>query len=1271
METPRDRSYRHTSHNSASKKSLGISLTAYGFLDGATPKRSVSSHTHGSRKRKVGVPKRREDGLYAQVSHREVEAELPVLTSSDSQAAFGNDIPNLVLSPPDVTERTVVAARDQSLMSPSAQGSGETGKKKRRRKRKISFSSADNSENVRDDKSFVVNPTSLGGMTESQALTEDSDQTHTALFQKSTHGNDAVVSYEADRTVSSVGEVTSDLTLAMSPADVSMAEQTPTSAIRVLPLSERLKRRRKKKRKLISSSPPLPRSDDGFASATPTRRRRSLSDVYENGMSPEKTSAQESDQGRTAETKPSEPASEKGTKTRRRKRRQPSESDSTVASRSQQEDADVDFASPKKRKKSGSRRSHAANTLEGQVDESLVSADAQIKLITTTTPVPGADNLTTLSPGRVQSLGERVTAGYHRESVGSVSNDYDGQNEDSGMSPVTMAIVDASKDGEDAFPVTMENVDAVLASNSQLLPSDNGIHSPAKRARPRQSRSMLGIDGYDDIEATPKKTRKRAKTPGTAGNDDSIVFGSQHSVTMTTFDSILAANSPPRVLESEEVSSRRPGAKAPTDFCVPESQSLDFREPTVSGEHFVPESVGLDSQVSMVSSNFCVPESESLDSQGAGGYLPTPIPGDLPDSDSEAPSLFAAGGDQADITGTRVPSYGDTNHVSMKIKSPLKKPHSFTKKPRAVVGKNSSKSGMPLQGATLDSSGSGIDTLDEIVAGSEDDSSGTYNNPLSLPSSRYSLSQSAGAASGSPKKRLRLSPPRAAPIRCYGRRSSSPGQEIAAFQRVLAPVMKKTLPQCTVALVSDCALHTANGHDSDENVRTPVQSPASLMPHHREPLSSPHSATKKSPARRGSLARLLSRRKPTNAPFAHGFDDELITSTPLSKISSSPTISTTEKAAATTKKGHRKCKASVSSGATSPSSHLATDTDLFEYSDTLPEELQPLLSSSFPGTPRLKEARSLPSTPTFPRSLSDLQTVDSPWDNSETAYMFAVSGVPLGTGPWTSREVALLEANVKCYLDNEGLGRTASEVIFDSTPKKRRGFYATAGSGIRRSLISVYNFMRSHYRPDIITGRFTKEEEVRLLELVATIGPKWHVIAHEMRRAPNPLLKKYQALCEKEENQEESGKKKRKASYSRWSPEDTELLTAVVRELSGVHEGPVTIPLHWTDVACQVPGKTASQCRKRWTDELASRGEPVVWSDMDRIKLVAALHAQCSGVDGGIPWDGIQSRYFPDVGTPSVKRLWNRVKSQVPRAGKKPLGEVLEALQKILPSSSS
>ncbi|SCV72615.1 BQ2448_4152 [Microbotryum intermedium] len=211
------------------------------------------------------------------------------------------------------------------------------------------------------------------------------------------------------------------------------------------------------------------------------------------------------------------------------------------------------------------------------------------------------------------------------------------------------------------------------------------------------------------------------------------------------------------------------------------------------------------------------------------------------------------------------------------------------------------------------------------------------------------------------------------------------------------------------------------------------------------------------------------------------------------------------------------------------------------------------------------------------------------------------------SGRFSRTEEEQIRRAVNRYRSARGLTE-AEMVTIISTPRNKKhadanikelvqgneGFWPEiAGSVERRSLLSIYNYVKRKYNPLARAGPWTAEEDAALRRGYQEHGSNWQQISDEVGRAAFDCQDRYQKQLSTK-NERNTGS---------WNDDETERLRRAVAKHGSSS---------WAVVAKVVGQRTPAQCRTKWTGDIArpdaiSQPEEHLSQPEHRSNLVHAL----------------------------------------------------------------
>lgn len=193
--------------------------------------------------------------------------------------------------------------------------------------------------------------------------------------------------------------------------------------------------------------------------------------------------------------------------------------------------------------------------------------------------------------------------------------------------------------------------------------------------------------------------------------------------------------------------------------------------------------------------------------------------------------------------------------------------------------------------------------------------------------------------------------------------------------------------------------------------------------------------------------------------------------------------------------------------------------------------------------------------------------------------------------------------------------------------------------GTNRTAHACLGMYQRRLKPGFLKGRWTPEEDGRLLELIRQWGDSnWPVIASSMEgRTGAQCMLRFQKTLDPS------------IRKGKWTGEEDELLRFAVK----FHGGEKSEKRDWCLVCRWVPGRTDVQCRERWMNILSPelKAEPFTPEEDERLcKLLGEMNVDA------VSWAAVQAKHFPGRTDSQVRRRWKMLARRTPHHKK--AGEV-------------
>lgn len=229
-------------------------------------------------------------------------------------------------------------------------------------------------------------------------------------------------------------------------------------------------------------------------------------------------------------------------------------------------------------------------------------------------------------------------------------------------------------------------------------------------------------------------------------------------------------------------------------------------------------------------------------------------------------------------------------------------------------------------------------------------------------------------------------------------------------------------------------------------------------------------------------------------------------------------------------------------------------------------------------------------------------------------------------GKWTKEEESILKENMDRFLCNNNIDYT--ETLLSAwhwnTQEERRnwrefadstGFYQEICKGLKRSLKAVVSKTVHMFDEKNYLGTFSKEEDERLLKLVAIHGRKWSKISVMMGRNYTALSDRYIII-----------KDKLSCINGSWHEDEIFRLMNAVRKITNTENGEaVYCGIPWAKVSSIVKTRNSYKCRKKWLNDICWKdshfGMPAEsWNQENDVELISRIYESQVTEECDIDW---------------------------------------------------
>ncbi|KAG9289822.1 hypothetical protein G9A89_015402 [Geosiphon pyriformis] len=272
-------------------------------------------------------------------------------------------------------------------------------------------------------------------------------------------------------------------------------------------------------------------------------------------------------------------------------------------------------------------------------------------------------------------------------------------------------------------------------------------------------------------------------------------------------------------------------------------------------------------------------------------------------------------------------------------------------------------------------------------------------------------------------------------------------------------------------------------------------------------------------------------------------------------------------------------------------------------------------------------------------------------------------GVMYTKGKFSKKEDEALIKALETYKEMNQLNEEdIHRLIFEKNGKKgaKKNFWKDIASVLEnRPLKTITNHVQRMKHPFKGAGKWTSEDDARLIRLKTEYGTNWKKIGELMERTGTSCRDRHRDYLELRETKK-SGK---------WSRVETRQLYEIIDELVNEGQSPhAGIP--WGLVSKKM-GLTRSQlqCRSKWQRDVRIRyiredlKNAPVWTEEDTLKMLEKLWGVQVEEDVDIPWEALADDPNWGPWTPEyLRRMWGAMKRWEVEYTTMPFDELVEKL---------
>ncbi|XP_065641484.1 uncharacterized protein LOC105844343 isoform X2 [Hydra vulgaris] len=251
-------------------------------------------------------------------------------------------------------------------------------------------------------------------------------------------------------------------------------------------------------------------------------------------------------------------------------------------------------------------------------------------------------------------------------------------------------------------------------------------------------------------------------------------------------------------------------------------------------------------------------------------------------------------------------------------------------------------------------------------------------------------------------------------------------------------------------------------------------------------------------------------------------------------------------------------------------------------------------------------------------------------------------GVKYVAGKWTDFELSILNANIKRFVDENGIS-DFKKFYNDHNAVKPPNMYVELGQNIYRTIRKIKFKVESLYDKSYIdaskSNSYSEEEIKKLFELYKVYGPRWKLIGKEMGRKPSSVKSRYgnSKMFYNYENKMRNGP----SNSDFFTKEEDGKLVELVSQISKDYPDNI----RWSHVSKLMGTRTANACRQRWLLFHQNRGnisKPNILLRKTMRSIVDSLVKSNVTDQSSIDWTALLKEINSEISSTLIKKTLSR-----------------------------
>ncbi|KIJ57085.1 hypothetical protein M422DRAFT_149509 [Sphaerobolus stellatus SS14] len=253
-------------------------------------------------------------------------------------------------------------------------------------------------------------------------------------------------------------------------------------------------------------------------------------------------------------------------------------------------------------------------------------------------------------------------------------------------------------------------------------------------------------------------------------------------------------------------------------------------------------------------------------------------------------------------------------------------------------------------------------------------------------------------------------------------------------------------------------------------------------------------------------------------------------------------------------------------------------------------------------------------------------------------------GLVFKKGKFSKKEENALDEAIERYRTNCAMTEEQMTELIGSKNKQEmhnQFWFEIASAVPGRPLISIYHHVQRTHNPLKLQGKWTSEEDTKLIQAVKNLGAAWTQISDCVGRAASDCRDRWR------NHLAIRGTKR----TGKWTKEEEDKLIRIVLEVTG-EQGNIDDGIFWGEVSKRMGEQRGrQQCRIKWTDSLSSTiktgGDSPRWTRQDAHILVQRLAALDIKDDSEIDWKKIPDETWNLWSVHILQRRYRTMKNAI------------------------